>query len=88
MFDPESLGKFVGVYLGETGQRASVELAGNTLKLTVPGQPIYTMVPDVSGRFKLQGLQGFSIAFVVEGGVAIKMVAHQPNGVFESKRQE
>ncbi|TDJ31221.1 MAG: serine hydrolase [Gammaproteobacteria bacterium] len=88
MYDPGSLSKFVGVYLSETGRRTSVELAGNTLKLTVPGQPIYTMVPDVSGRFKLRGLQGFSIAFVVEGGVAIKMVAHQPNGVFESKRQE
>jgi len=88
MFDSESLDKFVGVYLGETGQRASVALAGSTLKLTVPGQSTYTMVPDVSGRFRLHGLQGFSVAFVVKGGVAVKLVSHQPNGVFESKRQE
>ena len=88
MFDAASLEKFVGVYLGATGRKLTVELTGNSLSLNVPAQPTYKMVPNVSGRFRLQELQGFSIAFVVKDGIATTLVAHQPNGIFESKRQE
>ncbi|HJL61087.1 MAG TPA: serine hydrolase [Pseudomonadales bacterium] len=88
MFDPEVLAAYTGAYLLESGGTGSVELAGNTLMVSVPGQPRYTLIPDVSGRFNLRGLQGYSVAFVEEKGVAVKLIFHQPNGVFEAKRQD
>jgi hypothetical protein len=58
--DPAYLQRLVGTYAGETGQRGRIELSGTTLTLSLPGQPTYTLVPQVSGRFGIKGLQGFS----------------------------
>ena len=87
--DPAYLEKLTGTYLGPTGQKAQVSRNGATLTLTVPAQPLYTLVPELSGRFGLRGLQGFSVGFVTEGdGPAKKILFYQPNGVFESQRLE
>ena len=86
--DPEYLARFVGVYEAPTGQRQTIELAADVLTLHVPGQPLYTLVPEVSGRFSIKGLQGFSVGFAEEGGEVVKIVFYQPNGVFESPRVE
>ena len=34
---------------------AEVQVVGGQLKLTVPGQPIYTLVPMTATRFRLTG---------------------------------
>ncbi len=86
--DPEVLARFVGIYEDETGQKERIELAGNVLTLHIPGQPAYTLEPRVSGRFAIQGLQGFSVGFEEEDGRVVKAVFYQPNGVFESRRVE
>jgi len=86
--DPEYLDHLVGVYQGATGQRGRIERSGDTLTLQLPGQPVYTLVPQVSGRFGLKGLEGFSIGFVEEEGKVTKAVYYQPNGVFEAVRVE
>ncbi|MEO1083486.1 MAG: serine hydrolase [Acidobacteriota bacterium] len=83
--DPEYLARFVGRY-ALSGQVVSVTLSGEALSLHVPGQPVYTLRPDDSGRFYLKGLQGFSLAFEEADGVATKAIFYQPNGVFESTR--
>lgn len=86
--DPEYLERFVGTYEGATGQRGKIELSGGTLTLHLPGQPTYTLVPRVSGRFGLEGLEGFSVGFEEEGGTITTLIFYQPNGVFESHRVE
>ncbi|NJL29634.1 MAG: serine hydrolase, partial [Thermoanaerobaculia bacterium] len=87
--DPVFLARFFGVYVGPTGQRATIELAGDALTLHLPGQPLYTLVPEVSGRFAIEGLQGFSVGFDGDlGGKAAKIVFYQPNGVFEFVREK
>ncbi len=88
LFDPEVLARFAGTYADETGQRERFELAGNVLTLHIAGQPAYTLEPQVSGRFGLRGLQGFSVGFEEEDGKVVKAVFYQPNGVFESRRVE
>ncbi|MEM8997846.1 MAG: serine hydrolase, partial [Acidobacteriota bacterium] len=85
--DPEYLARFVGRYQS-SGQIVSVKLSGETLTLHVPGQPAYTLRPGVSGRFDLEGLQGFSVGFEEVDGAVTKAIFYQPNGVFESTRFE
>jgi hypothetical protein len=84
--DPSFLERYVGSYVSATGQRGTIALSGNRLTLHLPGQPTYTLVPDVSGRFAVEGLQGFSVGFEEEAGEVTKVVFYQPNGVFESVR--
>lgn len=86
--DPDYLERFAGVYEDATGQRARIAVSGERLTLSLPGQPTYDLVPEVSGRFDIEGLQGFSIGFKEKDGTVTKLVFHQPNGVFESERVE
>ncbi|MEO1366574.1 MAG: DUF3471 domain-containing protein, partial [Acidobacteriota bacterium] len=85
--DPEYLSRVVGRYQS-SGQVVSVTLSGETLTLHVPGQPAYALRPEVSGRFSLEGLQGFSVGFEEVDGAVTKAIFYQPNGVFESIRVE
>ena len=86
LYDPEVLQRFVGVYVDASGQRERIELSDNVLTLHLPGQPTYTLEPEVSGRFGLQGLNGFSVGFEETDSEVTKIVYYQPNGVFESQR--
>ncbi|MEM9555471.1 MAG: serine hydrolase [Acidobacteriota bacterium] len=85
--DPAVLERFTGVYAGATGQRVRVERSGDRLTLQVAGQPVFQLVPQVSGRFALESLQGFSVGFrEAEDGSVDTVTFYQPNGVFESTR--
>lgn len=87
--DPAYLERFRGTYRGDGGAVARVEVTGSKLTLKVDHQPLFTLVPEASGRFGIEGLQGYSLAFT-EGaaGQMVKIVFYQPNGVFESTRVE
>ncbi|HSR54202.1 MAG TPA: serine hydrolase [Acidobacteriota bacterium] len=87
--DPEYLARFTGTY--ELGpQRVTVALKGDTLTLSVPGQPTYTLEPYKGTEFNLKGVQGFSLEFGFEEGSekAATATFNQPNGVFTAKRIE
>jgi len=60
----------------------TVDLIGDELKLTVPGQPVYTLVAMTSSRFKLAGPAGmpagFFVEYTVDGGSAKSMRLEQP----------
>jgi len=87
--DPEYLERFVGNYETGTGTKARIELSGDVLTMTIPGQPAYTLEPNLSGRFVLQQLRSFSVGFELdENGRVIKAVFYQPNGVFDAERVE
>ena len=81
--DPAYLELLTGRYQGTTGQIVTVGLNGSRLTLLVPGQPLYTLVPQPSGRFAIEGLQGFSADFELTDGVVTGANLYQPNGVFE-----
>ncbi|MEL7060884.1 MAG: serine hydrolase [Acidobacteriota bacterium] len=85
--DPEILARYVGAYVGETGQRGEIRLVGDRLTVHLPGQPVYTLVPQASGRLAIEGLEGFSLVFEEdEEGRVTAAHFHQPNGIFTSRR--
>jgi CubicO group peptidase (beta-lactamase class C family) len=83
----EYLQQFAGEYALQ-GQTLTVRLRGdNTLTLTVPGQPTYTLEPTDENEFTIQGLSGFNVSFQTEDEAAVQMTLHQPNGTFTAERQ-
>jgi hypothetical protein len=87
MRDPEFLAPFVGDY-DLMGMTVEVALRGSdTLTVTVPGQPTYTLVPYRGTEFELAGQEGFSLRFVVADGTVTEAVFIQPNGVFTATRK-
>ena len=89
MNDPAFLAKMVGEYelSGITGK---VELQGERLSVTIPGQPTYTLEPDRGTTFKLSGMDGFSMEFELAEGAdqASAVTFHQPNGTFKASRKQ
>jgi hypothetical protein len=86
MRDPKFLAPFAGEY-EVMGMTATVELKGDTLILTVPGQPAYTLVPYLGTEFDLKDQKGFSVKFTVKDGKATECIFIQPNGVFAARRK-
>jgi CubicO group peptidase (beta-lactamase class C family) len=88
MSEKSFLEKFVGQY-DFGGVVATVALKGdNTLTLTVPGQPVYELVPYRGTEFNLKGMQGYSVEFKTDAsGKVTEMVSHQPNGAFTAKKK-
>jgi CubicO group peptidase (beta-lactamase class C family) len=65
------LQKFTGTYTNaQTHFSADVQLVGGALRLTIPGQPAYTLVADAPTRFRLTGPPGMPAGFFLEFAVA------------------
>jgi CubicO group peptidase (beta-lactamase class C family) len=85
--EPEYLRRFVGNY-AMPDREFRVDLSGNVLSLTMPGQPTYTLVPDLSGRFVFEQVRVISIGFELDDdGEVSGALLHQPGGVYEAKRK-
>ena len=76
------LKKFAGKYELKTPPvEVSVEIVGGKLKATVPGQPVYTLVPVAANRFSIEGAPaGFFIQFEMAEGKVISMTLVQGSG--------
>ena len=86
LFEPAYLDRFTGIYELD-GQRSTVERTGDRLRLTVPGQPVYTLEPKRENEFDFADPEGFSIEFVVDAaGTVTAARVHQPNGTLEAKK--
>ena len=70
------------------GMTVTVALAGDSLRLTVPGQPPYGLVPTPGLTFDVKGMADFSVEFKKDDtGKVTEAVFHQPNGVFTATRK-
>jgi CubicO group peptidase (beta-lactamase class C family) len=66
----------------------SVALAGEELQLKIPGEPVYTLVPQKELRFTIAGRSGYSVEFHKDNnGQVNEMVFFQPDGTFVAKRK-
>jgi hypothetical protein len=66
----------------------NVALVAGVLRLTVPGQPQYELVPAKGLSFNVKGLPGFSVEFQKDAsGKISEAVFNQPNGVFRAARK-
>jgi CubicO group peptidase (beta-lactamase class C family) len=81
------LQKLAGDYL-LADQTVTFAVAGGVLRLTVPGQPVYELIPRKQLSFDVKGLAGFSVDFQMDpSGKVTEAVFYQPNGVFHAKRK-
>jgi len=78
----EELKKFAGKYELKTPPvEMSVEMVGGKLKATVPGQPVYTLVPVAANRFSIEGApSGFFIQFEMAEGKVKSLTLVQGTG--------
>lgn len=86
--DPEYLAKLAGEY-DLDGTMIKIEVVADELKATIPGQPQYTLEPFKETTFNIQGLNGFSVEFVLDKNKkeakSLKFI--QPNGIFEATKK-
>jgi CubicO group peptidase (beta-lactamase class C family) len=88
--DPAFLKTLTGVYAMADNATfvATVEAQGNTLSVSVPGQPVYTLEPYGGTEFRLKGLTGYRMRFVLdEKGTVREILLIQPDGVFTLRRK-
>jgi CubicO group peptidase (beta-lactamase class C family) len=85
-FDPEYLLRFTGEYDMETA-RITVGLRGDALTLSVPGQSLVDLEPDLGDEFVIKQYSVVSVGFVTdEAGNVTALELYQPNGVFTAKK--
>ncbi|MEM9664475.1 MAG: serine hydrolase [Bacteroidota bacterium] len=84
--DPAYLEAFVGRYAFNE-VLITVERQGEALRMTVPGQPIYTLEPVADHLFGLADLSGYRVRFLEEEGAVVRAQFIQPNGTFMATRQ-
>lgn len=81
----------LNLYAGDfelMGQSIKFYVENNELKLNVPPQPIYTLVPTGEHTFSIKDAEGFTIIFKVEKGKIVNSVTfNQPNGTFTAKKK-
>jgi CubicO group peptidase (beta-lactamase class C family) len=83
----EVLQTLVGDY-ALNDKTVSISLVGGKLHLTVPGQPVYELIPSKGLAFDVKNLLGFSVEFQKEAsGTVSEVLFHQPNGVFHAKKK-
>jgi hypothetical protein len=80
------LEKFTGVYVLEAPPiEMTVDLIGDALKLTVPGQPTYTLIPLSESRFRIGGAPaGYFVEFDNNGSA---LTVEQPNVTLKLTRK-
>jgi CubicO group peptidase (beta-lactamase class C family) len=77
------LRKYLGTFQSTAPPIAvTVEEVNGRLRLTVPGQPAYTMVPVTATRFKLTGTNipaGFFLQYTMDGNAVKSVTLEQPS---------
>jgi hypothetical protein len=84
--DPAYLKTLLGAYT-LASQTVTVGLKGGVLTLSIPGQPVYDLVPEVGGEFSLKAARVVRLRFLEDAkGQVTGLEISQPSGVFEYKR--
>ena len=84
--DPAYLKTLLGDYALAT-QAVTVGLKGDVLTLSIPGQPVYDLVPEVGGEFSLKVAKVVRVKFLADAkGQVTALEVSQPGGVFEYKK--
>lgn len=85
--EPAYLNQFVGEY-EILGQVIDVSLRGETLIMTIPGQPPYRLEPVREGYFAFADYVGFAVDFVFDAeGRVSRAILIQPHGNVELVRK-
>lgn len=87
--DPGYMEKLSGTYIMDGSVEVVFEYKNGKFTATLPGQPVYELMPLKKDWFQLKNLNGYSVEFVIKGkeNKATQAKFHQPNGVFTAQRQ-
>jgi hypothetical protein len=88
--DPKFLEQLTGAYVPDEApdRPLTIEAAGEVLRLKVPGQPVYKLLPRRGTEFAIEGLDGFRVRFVLDSaGRATELMFLQPDGVYTARRK-
>ena len=84
--DPAYLKTLLGSYT-LASQTVTVGLKGGILMFSIPGQPVYDLVPEVGGEFSLKAAKVVRLRFLEDDkGRVTGLEVSQPSGVYEYKR--
>jgi len=79
-------------YAGEfelSGITITTKVKDGALRMTVPGQPEYELVPTDKDKFSLKGLSGFNVQFNLnDKGEVTELLSIQPNGTFKATKKK
>lgn len=85
--DPKTLQVYTGKY-EYAGSTFDVSLkSDNALYFSVPGQPVYKLIPYKSRKFRIQAFSDFVFEFIVKDGKVVSMKQIDPSGEYEFKRK-
>lgn len=75
--------KLTGTFVSQTpALTIEVSYTDGSLRLTVPGQPVYTLLADSPTRFRMTGVPnmpaGFFVEYRIDGGAVKELVLIQP----------
>lgn len=84
--DPQILASYVGTYT-LSGAELKVYMKEENLRLLVPGQPEYTLIPVTENEFLIKGLSGFKANFVPRDN-SVDLMLLQPNGTFTATKKK
>lgn len=80
----------LAIYEGEysiAGMTAKFYIKEGILRLFVPNQPEYQLIPIGDHEFQTKGLDGYSVKFTVKDNTANEVDFIQPNGTFKATRK-
>ena len=84
--NPADLKKYEAEYI-ISGATVKVFVKNDILRMSVPGQPEYELIPSKPDEFKLKGLEGYSVRFDIKDGSSTAAYSIQPNGTFKMNRK-
>jgi len=88
MTSPEFLRQFAGTY-EVMGAVMAIELKGNVLRVSLPGQPVYELEPLKGTEFALKGMAGASIEFKRDdSGNVVEAAVSTMGTVLTAKRKD
>lgn len=86
--DPSWLARFTGEY-ELSGQRVTIRLTGNTLKISFPGQPEMHLQPGLGGEFVAKEFSVISVSFQEDAkGNVTGAQLNQPNSVYTMTKKK
>ena len=79
------LQKFVGLYEGY-GVSINISIKDHHLIATIPGQPVYELLPEAANEFTIKSKIGQTVRFVLDdNGLVEEALLIQPFGAFSAK---
>lgn len=87
MSTPEGLGRYAGTF-ELSGYSITFHVDSTSLVMSIAGDRTYRLEPAYDDEFRLKGVGGYSVRFIMEDGAAVAAVLIQPDGMYRATRKD